>query len=235
MRSCAHVHVRRSLSLAKRRTWPKSKSSAPPRLPWEWRSLPSAIGPPPASCRNKIKGSEASGHRSGQTRCLTVMRWLLLVLWALSAEADFFQLDSISNVSSYYFNYFYCNIWEGDCQPHQDDASQQGKRGADYQNKHIKNHLSSPWSPSLLGVTVPTRDPWAGFPQDYMSLLHQWYCSLGQCCDSGDCRVTNNITGTAPKCLLVSKMNKMSTHNLKWCSGFLSVDKLSVYAFFYKY
>lgn len=56
------------------------------------------------------------------------MRWMLLVLWALSAEAEFFQLDSISNVSTYYFNYFYCNIWEGDCQPHQDDASQQGKR-----------------------------------------------------------------------------------------------------------
>lgn len=66
------------------------------------------------------------------------MRWLLLVLWALSAEADFFQLDSISNVSTYYFNYFYCNIWEGDCQPHQDDASQQGKRGGDRQKTQIK-------------------------------------------------------------------------------------------------
>lgn len=66
------------------------------------------------------------------------MRWWLLVLWALSAEADFFQLDSISNVSTYYFNYFYCNIWEGDCQPHQDDASQQGKRGAHHQKKHTK-------------------------------------------------------------------------------------------------
>jgi len=43
---------------------------------------------------------------------------------------------------------------------------------------------------------VPTRDLWAGFPQDYVSLLHQWYCSLGQCCESGDCRITNNITGS---------------------------------------
>eukprot|EP00064_Thunnus_orientalis_P014469 superscaffoldBa00002512_g14514 len=39
------------------------------------------------------------------------------------------------------------------------------------------------------------KDLWAGFPQDYISLLHQWYCSLGQCCESGDCRITNNITG----------------------------------------
>lgn len=66
------------------------------------------------------------------------MRWLLLVLWALSAEADFFQLDSLSNVSTYYFNYFYCSIWEGDCQPHQDDASQQGKRGAERQKTHTE-------------------------------------------------------------------------------------------------
>lgn len=57
-----------------------------------------------------------------------LVRWLLPVLWALSAEADFFQFDSISNVSTYYFNYIYCNIWEGDCQPNQDDATQQGER-----------------------------------------------------------------------------------------------------------
>lgn len=48
-------------------------------------------------------------------------------LLAVSANADFFQFESISNVSTYYFNYLYCNIWEGDCQPHQDDATQQGK------------------------------------------------------------------------------------------------------------
>uniref|UniRef100_A0AAV2KZW4 Uncharacterized protein n=1 Tax=Knipowitschia caucasica TaxID=637954 RepID=A0AAV2KZW4_KNICA len=42
---------------------------------------------------------------------------------------------------------------------------------------------------------VPTRELWTSFPQDYVSLLHQLYCSLGQCCDSGDCRVTNNVTG----------------------------------------
>ncbi|XP_013856372.1 torsin-3A [Austrofundulus limnaeus] len=95
-------------------------------------------------------------------------RWLLPLVCALSAaEADLFPFGSISNVSSYYFNYFYCNIWEGECQPHQDDATQQ----------------------------VPVGEPWAGFPQDYVSLLHQWYCSLGQCCESGDCRITNNITG----------------------------------------
>uniref|UniRef100_A0A3Q4HBU9 Torsin family 3, member A n=1 Tax=Neolamprologus brichardi TaxID=32507 RepID=A0A3Q4HBU9_NEOBR len=52
-------------------------------------------------------------------------RCFLLLLWAVSAQADFFHFDSISNVSTYYFNYIYCNIWEGECQPNQDDATQQ--------------------------------------------------------------------------------------------------------------
>lgn len=51
---------------------------------------------------------------------------LLPIFWAVSAKADFFQFDSISNVSTYYFNYIYCNIWEGECQPNQDDATLQG-------------------------------------------------------------------------------------------------------------
>ncbi|KAJ8376482.1 hypothetical protein SKAU_G00070620 [Synaphobranchus kaupii] len=94
---------------------------------------------------------------------------LLPVIWAVSSKADFFQFDSISNVSTYYFNYIYCNIWEGECQPNQDDATQQ----------------------------VPSGDFWSVFPQDYMQTLSEWYCSLGQCCDTGDCRITNNITGLA--------------------------------------
>lgn len=94
---------------------------------------------------------------------------LLPVIWAVSVKADFFQFDSISNVSTYYFNYIYCNIWEGECQPNQDDATQQ----------------------------VPSGDFWSVFPQDYMRTLSEWYCSLGQCCDTGDCRITNNITGLA--------------------------------------
>ena len=57
-----------------------------------------------------------------------ILRWFLPLLWALPAEADFFQFDSISNVSTYYFNYIYCNLWEGECQPHQDDATMQGRR-----------------------------------------------------------------------------------------------------------
>lgn len=54
---------------------------------------------------------------------------------------------------------------------------------------------------SLLLCEVPVGDLWPGFPQDYTSLLHQWYCNLGQCCESGDCRITNNITGDLFVCV----------------------------------
>lgn len=143
--------------------------------------------------------------RPGPASSLMFMRWLLLLLWTMSAQADFFQLDSISNVSTYYFNYLYCNVWEGDCQPHQDDATQQGKTRRQSTRDYVmlvKSLVCPVLHPhdSVFVVTVPTRDLWAGFPQDYISLLHQWYCSLGQCCDSGDCRINNNITGICNMC-----------------------------------
>ncbi|NXD15279.1 TOR3A protein, partial [Nothocercus nigrocapillus] len=31
--------------------------------------------------------------------------------------------------------------------------------------------------------------------RDYLEILSAWYCSFGRCCESGDCRVLNNITG----------------------------------------
>ncbi|NXI02327.1 TOR3A protein, partial [Pachycephala philippinensis] len=40
--------------------------------------------------------------------------------------------------------------------------------------------------------------PGWGFPlvgQDYLEILSAWYCSFGKCCETGDCRIINNITG----------------------------------------
>lgn len=51
----------------------------------------------------------------------------LSALLAVPVKADLFHFDSISNVSTYYFNYLYCHVWEGECQPNQDDATQQGR------------------------------------------------------------------------------------------------------------
>uniref|UniRef100_A0A452QKI3 Torsin-3A n=1 Tax=Ursus americanus TaxID=9643 RepID=A0A452QKI3_URSAM len=38
------------------------------------------------------------------------------------------------------------------------------------------------WSLALLG-------------QQYLDILTSWYCSFQACCDSGDCRISNNFTG----------------------------------------
>lgn len=38
------------------------------------------------------------------------------------------------------------------------------------------------WSLPLLG-------------KQYLDILTTWYCSLQDCCDNGDCRISNNFTG----------------------------------------
>lgn len=50
--------VSQGLTTARHRTWPTGKSSAPLLL-WEWCALPSVIGPPPASRRDKRKGGRS--------------------------------------------------------------------------------------------------------------------------------------------------------------------------------
>ncbi|XP_043377517.1 torsin-3A isoform X3 [Chelonia mydas] len=42
--------------------------------------------------------------------------------------------------------------------------------------------VSPGWSLPLVG-------------QDYLEILSSWYCSFGKCCETGDCRIANNITG----------------------------------------
>ncbi|XP_009864978.1 PREDICTED: torsin-3A, partial [Apaloderma vittatum] len=31
--------------------------------------------------------------------------------------------------------------------------------------------------------------------RDYLETLSAWYCSFGKCCNTGDCRIVNNVTG----------------------------------------
>ncbi|XP_010014031.1 PREDICTED: torsin-3A, partial [Nestor notabilis] len=47
---------------------------------------------------------------------------------------------------------------------------------------------------------VSSPSPGWGLPlvgQDYLDILSAWYCSFSECCQTGDCRVVNNITGLA--------------------------------------
>lgn len=89
--------------------------------------LQSLSGPYKWDTGSGTRSPASCGSTDGDTSSSMFLRWFLPLLGALSTRADFFQFDSISNVSTYYFNYIYCNIWEGQCQPHQDDATQQGR------------------------------------------------------------------------------------------------------------
>ncbi|XP_039623696.1 torsin-3A [Polypterus senegalus] len=91
----------------------------------------------------------------------------LPLIGALTVKGDFFQLDSLSNMSRYYLNYVYCNIWEEECRSQQEDPT----------------------------IQVPTGDFWSSLTADYIQVLSELYCSFGQCCDNGDCRILNNVTG----------------------------------------
>ena len=78
-------------------------------------------------------------------------------LWAVSANADFFQFDSISNASTYYFNYIYCNVWDGECQPNQEDATQQGKETICFKYRIIYLNLSQMHIELTLSAVFPGR------------------------------------------------------------------------------
>ncbi|XP_034634092.1 torsin-3A isoform X1 [Trachemys scripta elegans] len=52
--------------------------------------------------------------------------------------------------------------------------------------------------PLLCGAAAPGVPPGWSLPlvgQDYLEILSSWYCSFGKCCETGDCRIANNITG----------------------------------------
>ncbi|XP_074924005.1 torsin-3A isoform X1 [Chelonoidis abingdonii] len=62
--------------------------------------------------------------------------------------------------------YVACRLWRESCEQPQEEASREPQG----------------WSLPLVG-------------QDYLDILSSWYCTFGKCCETGDCRIANNITG----------------------------------------
>ncbi|XP_003785859.1 torsin-3A [Otolemur garnettii] len=75
------------------------------------------------------------------------------------------RLRAAGALSKRYWALFSCQVWPDDCEDHEKAAP--GPFG---------------WSLPVLG-------------QQYLDILTTWYCSLRDCCDSGDCRISNNFTG----------------------------------------
>ncbi|XP_038613915.1 torsin-3A [Tachyglossus aculeatus] len=83
--------------------------------------------------------------------------------------ADFSDLKKhlkiMTALSRRYWAYFSCRVWPQDCKEKEKATSE-----------------ALGWSLPLLG-------------QQYLEILSTWYCRFQDCCASGDCRITNNVTG----------------------------------------
>ncbi|KAM7046187.1 torsin-3A [Acridotheres tristis] len=82
------------------------------------------------------------------------------------------HLGAVGALSKQYWQYLACKVWQEGCE---EEEEKQRKREGE----------ASPipsWGFPLIG-------------RDYLEILSAWYCSFGRCCETGDCRIINNITG----------------------------------------
>uniref|UniRef100_A0A8D2PKE6 Torsin family 3 member A n=1 Tax=Zosterops lateralis melanops TaxID=1220523 RepID=A0A8D2PKE6_ZOSLA len=79
------------------------------------------------------------------------------------------HLGTVGALSRQYWRYVACRLWQEGCQ---EEEKREGREAAPIPS----------WSFPLVG-------------QDYLEILSAWYCSFGRCCETGDCRIINNITG----------------------------------------
>ncbi|NXR41953.1 TOR3A protein, partial [Zosterops hypoxanthus] len=84
-------------------------------------------------------------------------------------EAVRSHLGTVGALSRQYWRYVACRLWQEGCQ---EEEKREGREAAPIPS----------WSFPLVG-------------QDYLEILSAWYCSFGRCCETGDCRIINNITG----------------------------------------
>ncbi|XP_059268807.1 torsin-3A [Mustela nigripes] len=75
------------------------------------------------------------------------------------------RLRAAAALSRRYWALLRCRVWPEDCERAE-------KAGA-----------------GLLGWSLPL------LGQQYLDILTSWYCSFQACCNSGDCRISNNFTG----------------------------------------
>ncbi|XP_063262645.1 torsin-3A [Prinia subflava] len=80
------------------------------------------------------------------------------------------HLGAVGALSKQYWRYLACRVWQEGCEE-EEKQREEGEAGP----------IPS-WSFPLVG-------------QDYLEILSAWYCSFGKCCETGDCRIINNITG----------------------------------------
>ncbi|KAM4896211.1 torsin-3A [Sylvia borin] len=81
------------------------------------------------------------------------------------------HLGAVGALSKQYWRYLACRVWQEGCEE-EEEKRQEGREASPIPS----------WSFPLVG-------------QDYLEILSAFYCSFGKCCETGDCRIINNITG----------------------------------------
>ncbi|NWW44986.1 TOR3A protein, partial [Pedionomus torquatus] len=76
------------------------------------------------------------------------------------------HLRAVGALSKQYWQYLVCKMWQEECE----------------EKKEEKSRPRPGWTLPLVG-------------QNYLEIFSAWYCSFGKCCETGDCRIVNNITG----------------------------------------
>ncbi|NWZ77969.1 TOR3A protein, partial [Poecile atricapillus] len=82
------------------------------------------------------------------------------------------HLGAVGALSRQYWRYLACKVWQEGCEEEEEEEKQREREAGPIPG----------WGFPLVG-------------QDYLEILSAWYCSFGKCCETGDCRITNNITG----------------------------------------
>ncbi|XP_021401674.2 torsin-3A [Lonchura striata] len=81
------------------------------------------------------------------------------------------HLGAVGALSKRYWQYLACRVWQEGCEEEEEKPQEEREAGP-----------IPGWGLPLVG-------------QDYLEILSAWYCSFGKCCETGDCRIINNITG----------------------------------------
>ncbi|XP_054837887.1 torsin-3A [Eublepharis macularius] len=93
------------------------------------------------------------------------------------------HLGTVSALSRRYWRLLACRLWQEEC-----DGSEEEEEEGDEEEGVVAIEEEEGKGKTDLGKQ--------GWHMPMVSeILSSWYCSFGKCCVTGDCRVTNNITG----------------------------------------
>ncbi|XP_053100080.1 torsin-3A [Hemicordylus capensis] len=91
------------------------------------------------------------------------------------------QLGTVSALSKRYWQFLACRLWQEEEEECQEQEEEEGQEMLSVDQEAGGREVileQQGWSLPLMS-----------------EIVSKWYCSFGKCCATGDCRVTNNITG----------------------------------------